>query len=224
MQPSEVYADTRQRVVALVRDLDDERAARPTPACPGWTVRDVVAHVAGVAADVAADRLDGAPGPEWTARHVTERAGRSTAELLVEWEEHGPAVEAFVAAKTGIVPFVMDVVTHEQDIRAALGEPAALGSVGFDYGLQGFVLALDYRLKKQGLPALCLRAGDEEWTVGEGDPGATVTTTPLELFRALSGRRSAAQVRAYQWDGDPEPYLPVLSPFGPLPTADVREA
>lgn len=223
MQPDEIYADTRRRVVALAVGLDDDRTGLPVPACPGWTVRDVVAHLAGVAADVAADRLDGAPRAEWTARQVDERAGRSIAELVAEWDTHAPAIEAVVAEHTGMVPLVVDIATHEQDIRGALGEPPVLDSVGFDYGLQGYVLGLDHRLKKKGLPALGLVAGDEEWTVGEGEPAATVATTPLDLFRALSGRRSAEQIRAYRWDGDPEPFIPAFAAFGSLPTAAVIE-
>lgn len=223
MQADEIYADTRRRIVSLARGLDDERAQVAVAACPGWSVRDVVAHLAGVAADVASGRLDGAGTPQWTARQVGERTGRTTADLVAEWDQHSPAVEAFVAERTGIVPFVVDVVTHEQDIRGALGEPAAVDSVGFDSVLQRFVMALDKRLRQEGLPALHLRAGDEEWTVGDGGPAATVTTTPVEVFRVLAGRRSADQVRRYRWDGDPEPYLEALSVFGPLPPDDVIE-
>jgi hypothetical protein len=49
--------------------------------------------------------------------------------------------------------------------------------------------------------------------VGDGVPQATVTAPPFELFRALSGRRSLDQIRDFSWDGDPEPYLGVFSPF-----------
>ena len=45
----------------------------------------------------------------------------------------------------------------------------------------------------------------------------------FEFFRALAGRRSTAQVLAYDWSGDPAPYLPVLNHFGPLPDEDVIE-
>ena len=45
---------------------------------------------------------------------------------------------------------------------------------------------------------------------------ATVSTTEFELFRALAGRRSRAQVEGYDWTGDRTPYLDVLCVFGPL--------
>jgi hypothetical protein len=42
-----------------------------------------------------------------------------------------------------------------------------------------------------------------------------VTTTSYELFRALTGRRSAAQIRSWDWQVDPADYLPLfgLGPF-----------
>jgi hypothetical protein len=47
-------------------------------------------------------------------------------------------------------------------------------------------------------------------------PAATVSAEAFELFRAISGRRSADQIRAMAWDGDPEPYVSTVSPY-PLP-------
>jgi hypothetical protein len=41
---------------------------------------------------------------------------------------------------------------------------------------------------------------------------------PFELFRA----RSAGQVRALAWDGNPDPYLDLLSPY-PLPASPLLE-
>ena len=40
----------------------------------------------------------------------------------------------------------------------------------------------------------------------------------------VAGRRSKAQVRGYDWTGDPEPYLDGICVFGPLPDDDVMEA
>ncbi|MGI8707100.1 MAG: hypothetical protein ACR2LG_02690 [Actinomycetota bacterium] len=40
-------------------------------------------------------------------------------------------------------------------------------------------------------------------------------TSTFELFRALHGRRTVDQVRAMEWDGDPEPWMPVFFVFGP---------
>jgi hypothetical protein len=55
------YRESHARVVELVGDLDRGALETPVPACPGWSVADVVAHVAAVAEDVPAGRLTGPP-------------------------------------------------------------------------------------------------------------------------------------------------------------------
>ena len=70
---------------------------------------------------------------------------------------------------------------------------------------------------------LRLSDGSKHWVLGDGPPAATVTARRRELFRAISGRRSAARIRAYAWDGDPAPYLPVIAPY-PLPPDEPARA
>ena len=79
-------------------------------------------------------------------------------------------------------------------------------------------------LAARQLPALRVKAGDREFVVGDGDPVASLEGTPFELFRAMTGRRSAAQVRALGWEGDVELFVPAFE-FGPFtfPAADVVE-
>ena len=62
----------------------------------------------------------------------------------------------------------------------------------------------------------------EGWSMG-APGGATFTAAKLDLIRVMSGRRSKRQVMAMDWLGDPSPYLPLLSPFGPLGDTDVNE-
>lgn len=49
--------------------------------------------------------------------------------------------------------------------------------------------------------------------MGTGEPVGSVTAEPYELFRILSGRRSAEVIRALPWTTDPEPYLAVIAPY-----------
>ena len=49
--------------------------------------------------------------------------------------------------------------------------------------------------------------------VGTGDPAVSVTASPFELLRALAGRRSEAQIRAYGWDGDADRVVAVLAAY-----------
>ena len=78
--------------------------------------------------------------------------------------------------------------------------------------LDGIIHRADKRA--EGVGTLTLRAGDREWTIGSGDPTATLTAPDEgELARVVGGRRTADQVRALDWTGDPEPWLPVLPLF-----------
>src|SRR5258708_10942878 len=67
----------------LVRGLTPVQLAASTR-CDGWTVGDLAGHIAGGITDVATGNLDGAGGPGWTQRQVTERKGRSAGELADE--------------------------------------------------------------------------------------------------------------------------------------------
>lgn len=48
-----------------------------------------------------------------------------------------------------------------------------------------------------------------------GEPVATVRSSRFEPFRALSGRRSRAQIAAFDWSCDPEPYVRAFQ-YGPF--------
>src|SRR5438105_1721599 len=82
--------------------------------------------------------------------------------------------------------------------------------VTIDYYVHG----LARRIAAAGLPALRLSAGQHQFDAGDGEPGAHVTAEPFELARMLGGRRTLDEMRALHWDGDPEPYLPLLSNYG----------
>jgi hypothetical protein len=64
------------------------------------------------------------------------------------------------------------------------------------------VVGLDRRLRSVQHPALRLVADQEEFLAGEGEPVATLSASTFELVMALSGRRSADQIRELDWDGD----------------------
>lgn len=46
---------------------------------------------------------------------------------------------------------------------------------------------------------------------------ASVDVSSFELFRGLTGRRSAAQIRRFRWSADPGPYLAAFQ-FGTFTT------
>ena len=81
--------------------------------------------------------------------------------------------------------------------------------------LASYAAALALRLGMRGVPPLRLRYGEKERMVGEGAPGATLSGDRFEIFRALAGRRSAAQMLAMDWEGDPTPYVELVPAYGP---------
>lgn len=219
----EIYAEGRERVCALVGDLTEEQAGTRVPTCPQWAVSDVLAHLAGISADILAGNIAGIATDEWTAAQVEARRGRTVAELVAEWSEAGPRVEelavhfpAQVAAQ-----WVMDVTSHEHDVRCALGRPGARDSEGVGVAVDFLVTkGLHSAISTAGLPAIEVRAGGQTWIAGEGEPEGVLEVSGFELLRALSGRRSAAQVRKLAWPVDPDRYLPVLE-FGPFRFSEV---
>jgi hypothetical protein len=66
----------------------------------------------------------------------------------------------------------------------------------------------------RGLPGLRVRYGEKERVLGAEPVGATLTVDRFDLVRALTGRRSSAQIRAFDWDGDAETYVPLIPAYG----------
>jgi hypothetical protein len=77
--------------------------------------------------------------------------------------------------------------------------------------VQSLIGGLRLHLASTDLPPLRVEAtGLRDWMVGRGEPAATLRAGPFTLLRALSGRRTMDEVRALDWEGDPEPFLPHL--------------
>lgn len=219
-----IYHDAHQRTAELIAGRPASELDRQVPACPEWTVAELVAHLAGVAADVVNGRVAGASTPEWTARQVAERRDRPVAENLAEWQRCGPAIERLLTmrlltrAEPGVLlRIVHDLTQHEADLRGALGAgrpPQKAWKPMLDQ-----VVARRSRFPGE----LVVMLGDRELRMGDGKPTAAVEADPYELWRALFGRRSRAQMAAWDWHGDPEPYLDALPVF-PARAEDLIEA
>ncbi|HEY7873941.1 MAG TPA: maleylpyruvate isomerase family mycothiol-dependent enzyme [Actinomycetota bacterium] len=218
---SAAYKETRERIVALVSAPGVDLGA-PVPATPEWTIKDVVGHLAGVCADILDGNLDGVTTPPWTAVQVEKRKEASLEEVVEEWAEASAKVEPIIPAFPGRSgpQFVGDVVTHEHDLRAALGEPGARDSAAVRIGVEFMVGSwLHHGVKPTGL-ALLVDSGERRWGTGEEEPATSLRAEPFELLRLATGRRSVEQVRRLDWTGDPEPFLPTLTwgPFQPSAT------
>ena len=221
MRIGKLYAAGRERITELVSQLSQEDAARAVPACPAWTVQDLVAHLAGVSADILAGNLEGLTTEPWTQAQVDARRDRGMGELLAEWAEAGPQVEALSVHFPEFVgtQWLLDVTTHEQDLRGALGTPGARDTEALRHVLAFLVReGLSASLRVRGLPTLEVRAGDLVIPAGDGPAAAVLEAEPFELLRALTGRRSERQIAALGWSADPAPYLPAFT-FGPFKPA-----
>jgi hypothetical protein len=176
------------------------------PTCPRWTVRDVVCHLVGNVEDAVAGRLHVPPSEQETAAQVARCKNRDLAEVLATWTALAPQVEPAIR----VWPAVIDVASHEQDIRGALGRPGARHTEAIWHGAEWLLAQL-----RTPVP-LCVEVEEAEFRAGP--PGRTelgLASSRFEVFRWRMGRRSRAQLAALDWSGDPAPVLDHLVIFGP---------
>lgn len=184
----ELYRANVTALTALGGDLTDEQLATTVPGTPAWTVHDVFAHLAGGPADAVTDRMDGAPGPGWTARHVSERAGLPVAELTAEMKANQDAIGASTIDNPRPA-IVWDITVHHADLHEALG----LGRLPEPLWRKVLDTVAPYKFGDGGLP--------------DG-------VDAYEAFRALFSRRSREQMQAWGLDLSPD-QLDELCIFGP---------
>src|SRR3954453_2913568 len=164
-----LYREHVAEVSALASSLSDAQLATRVPATPYWTVHEVYAHLAGAASDGLTGRMDGAPSPEWTARHVGERSERAVAELVAELRSNEDAVAGSLEGS----PFpaaVFDLSVHHADLHEAFGRPR-----------------LAEHLWLPVLDAMRPRL----------DPRLLESAPPYEVYRGLFSRRSRAQMQGW---------------------------
>ena len=231
----EIYEITRKELANFVSSLPQEDLGRSVPATPSWSIHDVIAHHAGVVEAVAAGDFPReffvAIGSEqgvtvlndWTDRQVRDRRDRPLQELLDGWEKATAAIAPMLRGDVpwpgDVLPFagyvlVTDLAVHQQDIYGAMGLVKDRNETPIGIGFGVYRAGVDLRLKAAGGPALRLVTEHKDVVVGDGEPVATARGSRYELFRALSGRRSPDQIREYDWDGDPEPFLELFYPYG----------
>ena len=195
------YEDTRGRIAELAASCE---GLTPVPACPDWSVHAVLSHVTGVCADILSGNVAGAASDPWTAVQVEARVGVPTEKVLAEWDDVGPKV----AATLDDFPepygdqVIADLTVHEHDIRGALARAGARDTANVDRALS--FLTVNFvtpRCEELGLTPI----------------DQAVDISRFELLRALTGRRSATQIRGYPWrsGNDPDAYFQLfgLGPF-----------
>jgi uncharacterized protein (TIGR03083 family) len=187
----EAWRGTTRDVLDLLPTLSDDDWARPTD-CPGWSVHDVVAHLAhleSVLAGLEEDdwpRGDAVPPSSYTQAGVDARRDHSPAELADELERavgirsdaltELPDPDGKPPKTPGDAPWSwqtllsnrsIDCWVHEQDVRRAVGRPGSLDSGGAQVTTRSFAAGMPFVLGKRVKPP----AGTSVvWTLTGGVP------------------------------------------------------
>jgi uncharacterized protein (TIGR03083 family) len=184
----EVYRANIDAVTALAAGLSTEQLSTRVPATPDWTVHDVLAHLAGSPADALSGRMDGAPGPDWTERHVGERAAHTTDDIVAEVRS---TIDAVVASLDGNdrPALVWNAAVHHADLHEALGKGAP-----------------PQQMWRPVVEAMTTSLGEHVDALGG--------VSDYEKFRMFFSRRSQSQTAAWGTGLDQET-LDGFSIFGP---------
>ena len=165
----DAYAHTVRAILDLAQALRPGEEDLPTE-CPGWTIWDQVAHVAGTESAVAGEPFPDVDVSQYAhvrndfgaaiERLIEVRRGRSMEELVEELEgllaertaayrAPGLTTDSEVDGLFGRTTLgemlglrVFDIWCHEQDIREALGRPGNLDSGGAANAVARFLRGL----------------------------------------------------------------------------------
>jgi uncharacterized protein (TIGR03083 family) len=205
------YRTVRENFAALLTDAGDVADVR-VPACPEWTVRDLVAHLLGNTASALGQASDSPP--------EVPPADAPLARQFEAWQRLGEGVDAFLLARDGErgpTLLVMDAFTHEVDLRYAIGAPVPAEHVAYRRAFGLLTTGFGESVRQRGLPAVRIVCDGAEWVCGPGEPAVTLAGSRHDVHRALAGRRSAEQLAAMDWSDDPTRWLPAFTwgPFAP---------
>ncbi|MBM3827317.1 MAG: maleylpyruvate isomerase family mycothiol-dependent enzyme [Actinobacteria bacterium] len=197
------YRNARRRMQAVAAELTDEDAAGIVSACPEWTVKDLFSHVTGIATDLVAGQRPSGDTQAWVDAQVADRRSRSLASVVEEWDAIAPAFESMIdAAPQALWTLTYDTVVHEHDLFTAVGRRGDRSSTGVARSAVLGLKLVKGDLRSKGLGAFRAVIDGEEHLVGEGQPILTLTASAFEVLRLLGSRRTLAEMRAANFEGD----------------------
>jgi uncharacterized protein (TIGR03083 family) len=169
--------------VALASGLTDDQWTTPS-LCPGWTVRDVVVHLA--YHTHRSGLREGLGNLHKITAMMVEREQASSREGLLRWFSSPPAPCERTSNGT-----LAELVIHQQDMRRPLAlsreypEDVLRSSLDLCTTRKGNIFVVDRRFRLgRGLRLL---ATDLGWTSGQGPE---VRGTAEAVLMAIAGRRS----------------------------------
>lgn len=215
------YHRARARFGDLATSLRDDELAKTVPACPEWSVFDVVRHCVGMPLALGAGRFPTGDIDGWIQEIVNSHRGASVSELLASWDEPFPALDEMLD-HGGYLLFI-DLVTHEHDVRHAVGKPGGRDDPEVAECIPLMLRDLGSIAQHRGLGAIEVRVGDRSWTSHAVKPEWSIVVTAFEAIRVLESRRTAAEIRSTPGTGDCEPFIDVIDAHLPLPRSSLGE-
>jgi len=176
------YAEVFSDVGTLAEGLDEERSMLPT-GCPGWTVRDHVAHITdlesiligrprvehappdglayirnqpGAFMEIGVDARRDVPLRDLLAEYhavTAERLARLASLTDSQLDEMGRGFFGESKVRSLLAIRVFDLWAHEQDIRRALGEPGGLDGVAAAHSRERMLMGAAYELQERIAPS-----------------------------------------------------------------------
>ena len=188
------WSASRERVSELILRTPLPELERVAPLTPEWRVRDIVAHLVGVAQDVSSGNFP-QDFDAWTSAQVERLRAIDAHTLVRQWQ--GFPIGEMLSEPLAIALY--DQATHEADICHAVGVPSELDHATL-------ALLSKFTLNRFGASENDLRVtlhlDGQEFVTGTGVNEVRLSATSFEWFRASSGRRSARQIRAMEWRSD----------------------
>jgi uncharacterized protein (TIGR03083 family) len=216
------YHAARRRIATFV---SEQGGATPVPACPAWSVHDLIAHLSGTAEALTAGDMPPPVARQWIDRLVVERRLVTVPDMLERWAGSARAIGSL--PKANVAGLLADIVVHEHDLRGALGCPGARDEPALREAVMIFLRIHAGAIERAGLAPLAIGRNDSGRRAGwyrdlpmashEGRPGCTLHVDDWEATRVLSSRRTRDEMRALPAHGDLEPYMDVFEKHAPLP-------
>jgi uncharacterized protein (TIGR03083 family) len=185
-RPERVLRAEHDTLLPILHQTPQAAFGNPT-ACPGWSVRDVIAHCSAALTRVATGRLH-AFTPELNELDVAPRRDWPLPRLLSELERGYLAAGPVIAGAGGRLDAVaLGEWIHGGDVRDALGQPLAYASDGFEDACA----LLAERVRRRAVPLVEVSLPDGGLRLGVPVPGrplATLVTGRATLMRLFAGR------------------------------------
>lgn len=180
------YLEFRTRVVGLIREIPESQASLSVPLCPDWEVSGLISHIVGVPEDILAGRMEGVTTEAWTQAQVDRHEGESLSQLADALLATGTEFDVLLPHIPSPInsQMMMDAVTHEHDLRHAVGRVGAQDSLAVNVAL-GWLLNMV-----------------EEKAPGQAQELVDSGVSRFELMRSLTGRRSVEQMKQLGLDGE----------------------